>query len=234
MLIIFCCIIPALPFKFDLLKIDWTAISSILTFCAIVISIISNQTAQKTLKATIAIQEQNKGLSLMEKRVTIIQAIKEDKPKSLKPNDILYYFDESCENLFRIYSEKHIKFNYKYQQYIDYFPSLHAQYFQKYHSQLSSRKQIDQVATEIDTYERLAKSVVPLDDQEANEYARLAEQYKLYDPDINDTGEKIDRFFSYDEVSDAYELALKEKNVAHKNLTDEMESLIFNSITLKI
>ena len=165
----------------------------------------------------------------MEKRVTIIQAIKAGNFKDLNESDVLYYFDETCSTLFQTYSQKYITSRVKYQIYHDFFSDLRKQYYEQ-----TDSKNLNQTMEDIENFERLAQGLSFLESQDLDEYTHLAKKYPLYKPDIDDNGIPISRFFSYDELSDAYELALKEKNIAYQKLTDKMEDLIFSSITLKI
>lgn len=98
--------------RFDLTTIDWTAISSILTLAAVVTSIISNHTAQKTLNATIAIQKQESGLSMIEKRVTILATIQNnnnDNFSKIDESELRYYFNDECLALYHNYQSDYWK-----------------------------------------------------------------------------------------------------------------------------
>ena len=110
----------ALPFHLDLATIDWTAISSILTFGAIAASLYSNRLSRQTLKVTVAIQEQNKALAWMKKRVEIIQAVKAGQDTKL--DDISYYFGLDIRPQYQDYVKKQrlfLNIKHKYESFFD-------------------------------------------------------------------------------------------------------------------
>lgn len=180
------------PVQFDLLTIDWTAISSILTFAAIGISIWSNHTAQKAIKTTIDIQRQTAGLSMMQKRVSVISAVKSDNFSAIQESDVLYYFNAHCRDLYHTYKKSYNHVTLLTQKQYDYFHDLKQQYINQ--STQDDTKLMDAIR-DIERYEHSA-----IFDPDDKELASLANQYKLREDSFTSDGTSTACDLTYREV----------------------------------
>ena len=228
LLIVLFCLVKVLPFEFKLWIIDWTAISSILTLGAIGVSIYSNHTANRNLKAVIAIQHQNAGLSMMDKRIEIIQAIKADQPSGIKSSDVLYYFDSSCAQLFEDYFQKYRQELISRSRVENYFNFLRHQYIF-----YSDGSDTNQILNDIKEFERLALEYDSSDNEAEKEYERLSKKYLCHESAFDSDGNTINIPVSYDEACDRFHMSEKEKHDAQNLLIQSLENLFFDSVKLK-
>lgn len=210
--------------QFDLLTIDWTAISSILTAAAIGISIWSNHTAQKAIKTTIDIQRQTAGLSMMQKRVSVISAVKSNNFSAIQESDVLYYFDAHCRDLYDTYKKcyNHAKFQNRKQE--NYFQDLKQQYIKE--STHYDTKLMEAIR-DIEHYEHFA-----IFDTDNKELASLADQYKLREDSF--TSDRISTFcyLTYREVCHNCERAEAAFQESKKHFITALEHTLYQSLQL--
>lgn len=207
--------------QFNLSTIDWTAISSILTAAAIGISIWSNHTAQKAIKTAIDIQRQTAGLSMMQKRVSVISAVKSDNFSAIQESDVLYYFDAHCRNLYNTYKKCYNNMRLLTQKQYDYFQNLKHQYI----NELDNHTKILDAVRDIERYEH--STIFDPDDKELT---FLANQYRLHEPSFTSDGKPTSCDLTYRDVClncESAEAAFKES----KNyLITALENMLYQSL----
>lgn len=215
--------------RFDLTTIDWTAISSILTLAAVVTSIFSNRTAQKALKATIAIQKQDAGLSMMKQRVPIMTTICGGKPDTVNKNELLYYFNQKCVDLFQDYmSKKRIAALCR---------SEEEHFFQNLLQQIAENPNanLNTAIEEINRYQYLAQKdpsfVTDDDEQELHE---LAAKYELRKDHDDCDGNYDPQYLTYSDVEEQSFDASNNEEDALRALLSELESILYSSIQLDV
>lgn len=90
---------------FDLsTTLSWTdiisAATAIFTFLAVIVAVISNRNANKSLKYSLKIQEQSKNIDLYDKRLGIIKSINKFDINTIERLPIVLLFDESIVEIF--------------------------------------------------------------------------------------------------------------------------------------
>lgn len=209
--------------QFDLSTIDWTAISSILTAAAIGISIWSNRTAQKAIKTTIDIQRQAAGLSMMQKRVLVISAVKADNLSAIQENDVLHYFNKDCLALYKQYKSDYKKRKFASRNVENYFKDLAHQYI----NELDDNSDIQKAIVDIDQYQVLAMS-----DSDSEELNLLSQKYQLHNDYINSYGNLTHQFFTYDDICNNWQSSEKTLKQSKNDLITALEKILSQSLEL--
>lgn len=219
----------ALPFHLDLATIDWTAISSILTFGAIAASLYSNRLSRQTLKVTVAIQEQNKALAWMKKRVEIIQAVKAGQDTKL--DDISYYFGLDIRPQYQDYVKKQrlfLNIKHKYESFFDKvgFTSVSKDYTPQ------ERQELDQ---DLPIFRQLANEYeefgVEMTAQSKQKFAELNRKYYITDQDSPDEPVICLRYI---DVSLQYDQIKNEFDKSKQRLIDQLENILYQSLELHV
>lgn len=211
------------PVKFNLSTIDWTAVSSLLTVAAIYISIKANKTAQDAIDTTISIQKQATGLSMMQKRVSVISAIKSDNLSSIQESDVLYYFDDNCLTLYKKFKSDYRICQFASQKVDDYFKDL----MQQYANQIDDYLQREEAMDDISRYEYLA--VVEPDNAELQ---YLSNMYQLNDIDFGSDGEIMSISLTYGDTYKSWKQAEDLLNNSKATLITALEKILYQSLEL--
>lgn len=211
------------PVKFDLSTIDWTAVSSLLTVAAIYVSIRANKTAQDAIDTTISIQKQATGLSMMQKRVSVISAVKSDNLSSIQESYVLYYFDDNCLTLYKQYKSDYQHCQFASRKVDNYFKDLMRQYA----NQSDDHLQREEAMENISRYEYLTVA-----EPDNVELQFLSNTYQLNNIDFGSDGEMMSISLTYGDTYESWKHAEDLLNNSKTTLIAALEKILYQSLEL--
>lgn len=216
------------PVEFKLSTFDWTSLSCLLTAGAIAVSIWSNITSNKALKATIAIQNQNKALNGIGKCISIINEIQ--KNNSVNINDIHYYFNKDCAELYENWVsdfQDSIKKD-----------KICQSYFQRLRFQLNSEDNDStnwsQMMADIQRYELLTRynNNDSCSEPEKQELAELEKHYRLRNDLASSAQTSATQWRTYTDIKTAAHSANLKADLSKRKLIETLHTTLANSLKL--